>query len=455
MNKKIIIPIIGGITILIGLLVLLTLHKNTKETSINQLEATILSSSDETVMIQDKDNIIYTFENNNLKECKTENIILEYTGILNKNNNIQNASIINCNTITTLNETEIPTTWQDNGIFSKFYTLAYNQVKNMTLEEKIAQILLVRYPSTNGVNILKQYQFAGYIFFERDFTNKTKEEVIKMIKDLQEVASIPILTAVDEEGGTVVRISSNPNLASDRFLSPSALYQSGGFPKIKEDTIAKSTLLESLGINLNLAPVVDVSTDPSSYMYERTLKENTTLTSTYAKTVIEASKNTKVSYTLKHFPGYGNNTDTHNSSSTDTRTYNDILSNDLPPFKEGINAGAEAVLVSHNIVNSIDSNNEASLSPNIHNLLRNQLNFTGIIMTDDISMSAVNTIPNTAVKAILAGNDLIITTNYQEDITNIKNAINNGTLNESTIEKLAMRVIAWKYYKGLLFENQK
>lgn len=293
--------------------------------------------------------------------------------ILNKNTEIQDVVIINCNTIPTIGEGENIEDWQDNGMFKNYYTLAYNQIKKLTLEEKIAQLMLVRYPNTNQVNIQKQHQFGGYVFFEKDFKDKTKDQVKKMINDLQGVSNIPLLTAVDEEGGKIVRVSSNPNLATQKFASPSELYSEGGFPKTKEDTIKKSSLLKSLGLNLNLAPVIDVTTDPNSYMYERTLKENTELTSTYASIVIQASKGTNASYTLKHFPGYGNNTDTHISNATDTKTYDDILTNDLPPFEAGIKAGAEAVLVSHNIINSIDSNNPASLSPSIHNLLRNQL----------------------------------------------------------------------------------
>ena len=107
----------------------------------------------------------------------------------------------------------------------------------------------------------------------------------------------------------------------------------GGFDKIKEDTVKKSNLLYNLGINLNLAPVVDVSTNKNDYIYQRTLKQNTELTSTYAKTVIEASKKGKVSYTLKHFPGYGSNTDTHSGIAVENKSYEEILKNDLPPFK--------------------------------------------------------------------------------------------------------------------------
>ena len=455
MDKKIIFPIIGGITLLVGLLVLFGIHTPDQEISTNKLEATVLSIDDDKVMVQDKENVIYTFEIDDMSSCKGENVLLEYTGLLNKNTEIQDVAVIHCDTVPTVSTTGFPDDWQDNGMFSNYYTLAYNQMKKLSLEEKIAQIMLVRYPESNQVSLLKQYQFGGYVFFEKDFKGKTKDQVKEMMSDLQEVSNIPILTAVDEEGGNVVRISSNSNLASEPFASPSELYAEGGFAKIKEDTIKKSSLLKSLGLNLNLAPVVDVTTNPDTYMYDRTLQQDTELTADYAKTVIEASKNSGVSYTLKHFPGYGNNADTHLGTASDTRTYDEILTSDLPPFESGINAGAEAVLVSHNTVTNIDSSNPASLSPSIHNILRNELNFTGIIITDDLSMGATSSIDNAIVKAILAGNDLIITTNYQSDMTAVKSAINDGTLSETTIEKMATRVIAWKYYKGLLFENQK
>ena len=127
----------------------------------------------------------------------------------------------------------------------------------------------------------------------------------------------------------------------------------------------------------------------------------------------------------------------------------------MPPFKAGIDVGAEAVLVSHNIVTSIDNQNPASLSTSVHNLLRNDMNFTGIIMTDNLDMGALSTVDNVVVKAVLAGNDLIITTDYKKDIETLKSAVYNGTISEELIDKLAFRVLAWKYYKGLLFEISK
>ena len=118
--------------------------------------------------------------------------------------------------------------------------------------EKIGQILLVRHPDTLDVTFQKDYQFGGILFFARDFKDKTKEEVIKMIQDLQKVSNIPILTAIDEEGGIVSRLSSNKNLVSVPFKSPQDLYKENGYQAIYDDVINKSNILTNLGLNLNL-----------------------------------------------------------------------------------------------------------------------------------------------------------------------------------------------------------
>lgn len=455
MNKKSLIGIFLLLTLVVVGVLSLFLYSNSYDQEINEVEGVVLYTTDSTLTVQDSNHVIYTMNTGNIDVSVGDNILIEYTGVLNKNSEKQEVSIVDYEILSVSYDiSDIPTDWLDNGIFSDYYLLAYNKLATMTLDEKIGQLFLVRYPGSNAIEDLKKYNFAGFVFFEKDFSGKTKDEVIQMIDELQDAASIPLLTAVDEEGGKVVRVSSNKNLASSKFKSSQELYAEGGFPLIKEDTITKSELLDSLGLNLNLAPVVDVSTSSSDYMYERTLGQNTALTSTYAKTVIEASKGTGVSYTLKHFPGYGNNSDTHAGSSVDTRTYDDILNNDIPPFRAGIEAGAEAVLVSHNIVNSIDSSAPASLSASVDNILRNELDFTGIIMTDDLDMGAISSVDNPAMKAILAGNDLIISTDYETDIEAVKMALDNGILCEPMIDKLAFRILAWKYYKGLMFEGK-
>ncbi len=453
MNKKMLISIMCVIVVfLLGVLFFKSKDFSIDDT-INNIEVTVLNKENNKLTVQDKNKTIYTFNYSDINESIGSNITLNYKGTLNKDLEIQKAIIVSYE-VSAMSNDEIPSEWLDDGIFSQYYIQAYDKLKTLTLDEKIAQIFLVRYPE-NAAEVQDKYQFGGFVFFGKDFKDKTTEEVQNMIKEVQDKSKIPLLTAVDEEGGTVVRVSGNKFLREEKFLSPSELYEEGGFEKIREDTLEKSNLLYKLGLNLNLAPVVDVATNEDDYMYERTLKKDTELTSTYAKTVIEASKENKVSYTLKHFPGYGNNLDTHSGTSVDERSLESITKNDLPPFKEGIKAGAEAIMISHNIVNAIDKETPASLSASVHNLLKNNMEFTGIIISDDISMGALSDIEDKTVKAVIAGNDLIITTNYEEDFNTIKTAVKNEVINENLIDKLAFKVLAWKYYKGLLYENQK
>ena len=347
---------------------------------------------------------------------------------------------------------KIPKYLLENNMFIKYKDKAYKKLKSMSLDEKIGQIFLVRYPDINQVEDMKKYSFGGYLFFARDFKDKKYDEVKSMISNLQDNSKIPLLTAVDEEGGYVVRVSSNPNLRSERFPSSRSLFLNGGMDSIYNDTVEKSKLLSGLGINLNLAPVVDISQSEDDYMYSRSLGEDATTTGEFARTVIKASKedNYEVSYTLKHFPGYGNNVNTHTGKAYDNRSYEDIVNNDLVPFKEGINEGAEAILISHNIVNSIDKANPSSLSKKVHDLLIDDLDFNGVIITDDLEMDAVGESKEVIYKAVTSGNDLIIVTDYDDAIKNVKDLIEEEKIDEKLIDKLVFKIISWKYYKKLL-----
>ncbi len=433
---------------IISCFVSMTYYKENRKTSI--LKGSILSQNQKETTIQDEKNIIYTIKEQIDAEVG-DFITMEYMERKKTAKEIEKQDIVKYEITPVISQTTIKETFQDNGIFSNYYTLAEEKLKTLSLDEKIDQILLVRYPE-DGVSILKKHQFGGYLFFENDFKDKTREQVQSMMLSLQESVKIPILTAVDEEGGSVVRISSNKNLRKEKFKSPSELYKEGKMAAIEFDTIEKSALLNELGLNVNLAPVVDVSTAKDDYIYDRALGEDTETTSEYAKTVIRASKDMKVSYVLKHFPGYGNNKDSHETKVEDTRPFEEIKKTDLPPFETGIKEGAEAILINHNIIKNIDDKNPASLSSSIHNLLRSDLGFTGIIITDDLAMNSLNDIENKTVKAVQAGNDLIITTDYDTSEKEIKDAINNKTISESTLDKMVFRILAWKYYKGLLFD---
>lgn len=456
MNKRVLSGVISLIVLMVvGIMSIYFVdYPNNTDSMINELEAMVLSIGDNSVMVQDNDNIIYTFDSKSHNFNIGDKIIIEYTGILDKNKNFQNNKVIDFKVSIDSEEEELDDELLTNGIFKDYYELAYNKLNSMSLDEKIGQLFLVRYDKNTSIEELKKYHYAGFIFYEPDFVG-SESQVKNMIANLQNEAVIPLLTAVDEEGGNVVRASSNPYLADEPFKSSNELYSQGGFDLIKQDTINKSKFLKNLGINLNLAPVVDVSTDSNSYMYNRTIGLNPELTATYAQTVIEASKKTGVSYTLKHFPGYGNNGDSHLGVIIDNRDYSDIVNNDFVPFVKGIEAGAEAILINHNIVTEIDPINPASLVVEFHNILRSRYFFTGIIITDDITMASMANIDNVVEKSILAGNDLIITSDGKSGVEAVKKAINNGTISEVMINNLAFRVLSWKYYKGLMIDTQK
>ena len=258
---------------------------------------------------------------------------------------------------------------------------------------------------------------------------------------------------MDEEGGEVVRVSSNPNLRSTPFRSPQLLYAMGGMDRVQEDAEEKAQLLLDLGINVNLAPVADVSTNPEDFIYSRTLGQGPEETAEYVTTVMEAFHKEGLSSVLKHFPGYGSNDDTHAGASLDKRSLYALENRDLVPFQAGIDAGADCVLVSHNIVTAIDGDLPASLSPEVHRILREELGFTGVVLTDDLAMDAVESYAedgSVAVLAVLAGNDMIVTTDFETQIPLVIAAVEDGTIDQATIDQAVSRVLGWKYDLGLL-----
>ena len=323
---------------------------------------------------------------------------------------------------------------------------------NMSVEEKVGQMFMVRVPKENADKRVSEYHLGGYIMFGRDFDNKTKEEVINNIASWQEASDIPMLIGVDEEGGTVNRISTNTEFRSEPFKSSQELYKEGGFDLIYEDTITKANFLKELGINVNFAPVVDVSTNPDDYIYKRSFGKNANLTSEYAEVVVRAMKESNIASVLKHFPGYGNNADTHTGISIDNRTLETFKENDFLPFEAGIKAGANMVLVSHNIVTNMDSNNPASLSTRVHEILRNDLGFAGVIITDDLYMDAIskNYDSSVAVLAILAGNDLICTTDFESQIPEVIAAVEDGTISIDRINESVRRILELKLELNLI-----
>ena len=323
----------------------------------------------------------------------------------------------------------------------------------MMLEEKVGQIFLARCPETGAAEAVRNYHLGGFVLFGRDFDGETPDSLRQKLSTYQSAAMIPLLLAVDEEGGIVTRVSNHTAFRSSSFASPRELYNQGGMKLALETETEKAQLLASLGINVNLAPVCDISTQPGAFMYSRSLGQSTEITGQFVSGAVSAMQAQGVAAVMKHFPGYGNNADTHVGIATDSRSLESLEASDMQPFFEGIYAGGGAILVSHNIVTALDADAPASLSQPMHRYLRLAMGFDGVIMTDDLSMDAITQrygAGEAAVLAVLAGNDLLCSTEFEIQYQAVLDACRSGRIPEETLNQAVRHVLAWKENMGII-----
>lgn len=338
-----------------------------------------------------------------------------------------------------------------NELFSDYYDEAEKIMEGMSIENKISQLFIIDYRTPLYGN--DPSYIGGMILYGDFFSYNDVESAKAYVNTLQNQSKLKYAIAVDEEGGTVSRISSYKQFRSSIFLSPNKLYKKGGLDLILETEDEKDKLILSMNINLNLAPVADVSTDSNDFMYDRTLGVDAEETATYIAEVTKKAKENGLATCLKHFPGYGNNEDTHIGVVTDTRDLSVFLDSDFKPFIAGIEAGTPFIMMSHNIMASVDSEYPASLSKKVIDILKEDLNYSGIIMSDDIAMYALlsyNIDDNVATLALEAGNDMIMSSNYSAHYRELVNAYNNGVITEERINYSVRKIIAWKLAYGII-----
>lgn len=334
-------------------------------------------------------------------------------------------------------------------LFGVYYERATEIMNTMTLEEKVGQLFLIGIAQTNGEEIVRDYHPGGIVMFAYNFSDQTVASEQKQIASYQANSRFPLLISADEEGGTVVRVSKYPAFRYTPFLSPQELYAQGGWDGVYQETIEKGNLLKSLGINLCLAPVADISNNPTDYIYERTFGGSAEDTSQFIEISTKAYRETNIGCTLKHFPGYASNLNTHNGSSVDNREKSQFYGNDLKPFQAGIDAGAPVVMVNHNIVSCFDAENPASISPEMHSVLRKDLHFSGLICTDSLDMGATKNVTDVYLKAVDAGNDLIATCETA-GYPIVLQAVHTGRISENRVNESVIRILAYKLYYGLM-----
>ena len=331
--------------------------------------------------------------------------------------------------------------------------IADKLLSEMTLEEKVGQMFYSAAPAGAGEEWITKYHMGGYVLFGNDFDGKSADDVRAMIQGYQMRSKVPLLIGVDEEGGTVLRVSYHEQLRSSGFDSPKNVYQSGGWEAIDATETEKAELLTSLGINVNNAPVCDITSNPDSFIYDRSFSGDPDEVSTFVKKVVDICKDKKLGTVLKHFPGYGDNTDTHEDMSYDSRPLDDFRNRDFIPFKAGIEAGADSIMVAHNIMADVDADYPASLSKKVHDIIRNELGFDGVIMTDDLAMQAIAKYTGAEAAAVTAakcGNDILCCTDVEAQYPAVLEAVKNGDIPQEQIDASVKRILKWKHNLGLI-----
>lgn len=333
---------------------------------------------------------------------------------------------------------------------------ADRMLSDMTTKEKIAQMMVVAMPASEPAQVQEKYQFGGYILFGRDFYRVNKKGMQRQLAAIQKRSDIPMLIGTDEEGGTVVRASLYRNYRSKRFRSPRRVYLEGGYEGITKDTRIKDRFLKSLGLNCNFAPVADMPYSSNDFIYDRAFSTKTGMTRKFIRLTVEQMAKDRVVSVLKHFPGYGGNGDTHNRIIRDNRPLSTFESRDLKPFRSGIKAGADMIMVSHVKVDAFDSKRPASLSRKVHKYLRNEMGFEGVIITDGMAMDGITDFVGgdqgkAAVLAVKAGNDMLcVTGNYKACYSALIKAVKDGAISKKQLNRSVKRILMMKIRRGII-----
>lgn len=345
-------------------------------------------------------------------------------------------------------------------------------LEQMTVDEKIGQLFIVSLRSfdageaTLGINeniknAMQKYKPGGIIFFAENI--KTIPQTCNLINGLQDMSEIPLFIAVDEEGGKVSRITESPEMHATVFPDNAAIGETKNPDIAKNVASAIAREISSLGFNMNFAPVADINTNPENPVIgSRAYGSEANEVSLMVAAAVNGIQSHQVSAVLKHFPGHGDtSTDTHYGAATVTHTKERLFSTELLPFIAGIKEGADGVMAAHILTPNIPGENvPASLKPEIlTGILRNELGFDGLIITDALNMKAITdhyTSDQAAVKAFLAGADILLMPgDLDAAFDGIKKAYNDGLITEERINESAERILRIKYKRGLFGETER
>lgn len=363
-----------------------------------------------------------------------------------------------------------------------FLTLSANQNDDTALKKQIGRMLIVGFENetidknSKIVQKIKQYDLGGVILFDRFYNDRNKTKNIRSPKQLQELTSKlkafsnkPLLISVDQEGGNVARLKPKYGFVK----TPSALNVSKmTFPHAKSIYVKQARMLQYSGINCNFAPVVDLALNPKNkviYQLERSYGAKSEDVLKYAKILIDAQKEHHVISVLKHFPGHGSSLDDSHKGFVDiTNTWSQ---KELEPYKSLIDSGdVDMIMTAHVFNKNLDEKYPATLSYNVNTkLLRQQLGFSGVIVSDDMQMKAISTLyplKEALTLAINGGVDMLLFGNQlsRNEVDNLVNIIyeqvQNGQIPHAMILEANKRIenLLTKYsivQKPIVFQQER
>lgn len=374
-------------------------------------------------------------------------------------------------------------------VIEQMNAIIEQKLSNMTLEQKIGQMLQVDFRQWNGqdhtvlseevANIIDKYDLGGVILFAENV--KETAQTTKLVHDLQEVVKkdesndIPLLITVDQEGGIVTRLGTGTNLPGNMALGAT---RSSQYAYNAGKIIGSE--LNSLGINVNFAPVLDVNNNPANPVIGvRSISSDPSLVGELGSSIISGIQDQGVSATAKHFPGHGDTaTDSHYGLPVVNKSLEELDKTELAPFKTAINQGIDMIMTGHiglpQIEDEVVSSSQgdfalpSTLSDDvITGVLREHLGYDGVVITDALNMKAISenfSESEAVIKTINAGVDIALMptilrseadVHKLETILNdVVNAVNSGEISMDRIDESVKRVLKLKLERGIYSPNE-
>ena len=330
----------------------------------------------------------------------------------------------------------------------------------MSMKEKLGQMVMFGFSGTSDFTstykqVVQTYHVGNLILFGSNIKRTNSDGGFALCKKLTDMVKgrlmtdIPPLIAIDVEGGSVTRFNWDSQPVSARSLGRrrDADYAFEQFAAIGEQLVA-------VGINLNLAPVLDVSENPmDTFLETRIISEDATITAAIGASIIEGLHSVNCLSAAKHFPGHGGTTeDSHDTTPVIERTVEELENYDLLPFYAAIESGVDAIMMAHVLYPALDETDIASMSEQIiTGLLRGQMGYDGLVLSDDFRMDGLTnlySVEDAAVRFILAGGDIIIcgadVDRQTAIMESLQTAVENGQLSEERIDESVRRILIKK-----------